>query len=254
MIMGTPYEHRECWSVLATRYKNTIFLCNLETPEKRSERMNQTETDLRFTRYGFKFEKYVYADHPSKDPPRSSEPVIEPEEFCVMFKTAIDGKTILYGAEVDGVMNTGREVTTLEQLRQSTLTEVKVKRRESNQRQLQNFHRFKTRKWWQQSFLVGIDNIHYGVRNDDGIVEEIHSISLKEMSDTAKENNYWHGTVAMNFLNDFLNKVKADMGNIDNPNIVFKYNYDLRSVTFQKFEGHRYQFLNDGFVMFMEDL
>lgn len=257
MIMSTPYEPREPWNILATRYKGTIFLCNEETQRKKAERMNRTEKDKKFLRYGFKFERYLYSDHPAKDPPGNSEPVIESEEFCIMFRTEIDGKRILYGAEIDGVLSDGTEVSSIEHLRKSTLTEVKVKRREQNANQLRNFYRFKARNWWLQSFLVGIDNIHYGVRNDDGIVEEVKSVSMKELSDEAKKNNYWHGTVAMNFLNDFLKKLSKDMKNIDNPNVVYTYKYDTESsdfITFNKLEGHRFRFLDDDFVTFMETL
>lgn len=255
--MCTPYDNRDSWTIMATRYKGTIFLCNVETQDKKAERMNQSAEQQKFARYGFKFERYIYADHPSKLPPGNSEPVIEAEEFCVMFRTEIDGKRILYGAEVDGVMDSGKEITTLDELRNATLTEVKVKRRETNQRQIDNFYRFKARKWWLQSFLAGIKKIQYGVRDDQGIVSEIQSISLKEISDKAKVNNYWHATVAANFLNDFLKKVTKDMRNIDDPNIVHKYTYDSRFsdfVTFQKFEGNRYRFLDEDFVTFMENL
>lgn len=256
MIMSTPYEPRESWTILATRFKGTIFLCNEETPREKERRMNRTERDKKFLRYGFKFERYIFSEDPSKKPPGNSEPVIESEEFCMMFGTEIDGKKILYGAEVDGVISK-EKISTLDDLKKCELAEVKVKRRECNEYQLRNFYKFKARNWWLQSFLVGIDRIHYGVRNDDGIVEDVESVNLKDLSDEAKSNNYWHGTVAMNFLNDFMKKVQNDMKNIDNPNVVFRYNYNTEqshNITHQKVEGNRFRFLDDEFVEFMNTL
>jgi RAT1-interacting protein len=256
MIMSTPYEFREPWIILATRYKGTIYLCNEETAKEKGRRMNRTDRDKKFLRYGFKFERYIFSDHPSKPPPGNSEPVIESEELCMMFGTEIDGKRILYGAEVDGVIS-NEEVKTIDDLRKCPLAEVKVKRREANDYQLKNFYKFKARNWWLQSFLVGIDTIHYGVRTDDGIVEDVEEVKLKELSDEAKQNNYWHGTVAMNFLNDFLKKVSRDMKNIDNPNIVFRYYFDSERsdyVAHREVEGHRFRFLDDEFVEFMNNL
>lgn len=254
LLMSTPYEDRESWIVLATRYKGTIYLCAEETQMKKSEKLRRTERDSKFMRYGFKFESYILSDHPAAPPPGSSKPVIEPEEFCAMFSSEVDGKRILYGAEMDGVI-AKEPCTTLDDLRNLPMVEVKVKRRETNDRQLTNFYKFKARNWWLQSFLVGIDAIHVGVRNDDGIVVDVKRVPIKELSDEAKRNDYWHGTVAMNFLNDFLKKITRDMRQIDNPHVVFRYQRDpSRSdfVTHNHFEGHRHSFITQEFVTSME--
>lgn len=139
----------------------------------------------------------------------------------------------------------------LDDLRKVQMVEVKVKRRETNQRQLENFYKFKSLNWWLQSFLVGIDAIYVGIRNDDGIVNEVKRMTLKELSNEAKKRNYWHGTVSTNFLNDFLKSVSKDMKNIDNPYVVFRYHWDpSRSdyVTHHAFEGHQHAFLSPEFI------
>lgn len=250
LLMSTPYEEREPWIVLATKFKNTIYLCAEKTQSKKSEILRRTDRDTKFMRYGFKFESYVLSDHPSKPAPGNTQPVVEPEEFCAMFSSTIDGKKILYGAEMDGVISKV-PLTTFEDFKNVPMVEVKVKRRETNERQLANFYKFKARNWWLQSFLVGIDAIHVGVRNDDGIVDEVKRVTTKELSDEAKKNNFWHGTVAMNFLNDFLKMISRNMRSIDNPTIVHRYQWDSsRSdfVTMHQFEGHPHAFLNSEFV------
>lgn len=256
MLMSTPYEEREAWIVLATKFKDTIYLCSQETQQKKSEKQRRTARDIKFMRYGFKFESFLLSDHPSEPPPGSSKPIIEAEEFCAMFSTELDGKKILYGAEMDGVI-ASQPCRDLEDLKKVPLVEVKVKRRETNERQLLNFHRFKSRNWYLQSFLVGIDTIHVGLRDDDGFVDEVRKISLKELSNEAKKNNFWHATVAMNFLNDFLEKVSKDIKQIDNPLIVHQYSYDpSRSdfVSFQRLDGHQHAFLTKSFVASMNSL
>jgi RAT1-interacting protein len=231
-------------------------MCAEETQLKKAEKLRRTEKDKKFMRYGFKFESYILSDHPSKPAAGSSKPVIESEEFCAMFSSEVDGKKILYGAEMDGVVSKN-EIKTIEELRKVPLVEVKVKRRETSERQLNNFYKFKARNYWLQSFLVGIEAIHIGVRNDDGVVEDVKRVPIKELSDEAKRNNFWHGTVCMNFLNDFLKKVSQDMKAIDNPFLIHRYLWDpTRSefVTCHKFEGHRYAFLTPEFIGFMESL
>lgn len=256
LLMSTPYEQREQWIVLVTKYKNTIYLCAEHTQLKKAEKLRRTEKDIRFMRYGFKFESHILSDQPTQPAPGSSRPVIEAEEFCAMYSSEIDGKKILYGAEMDGVIS-NEVCTNLEHLRKLPMVEVKVKRRETNERQLMNFYRFKSRNWWLQSFLVGIESIFVGIRNDEGLVEEVQKISIKDLSNEAKRNNFWHATVCMNFLNDFLKKVTQDMKNIDDPALVFRYQYDTtRSdfVTQHQVDGRKYSFLPQEYINAMENL
>lgn len=254
--MSTPYDEREAWIVLAIKFKGCIYLCAQETPENRLRKQRETDRDRKFMRYGFKFESCILSDDPSKPPPGNMKPILEAEEFCLMFSTAIDGKKILYGAETDGVISKN-PVTSLDELRRCPLVEVKVKRRESNERQLINFHKFKSRNWWLQSFLVGIDKIHAGLRDDDGFVDEVAAVNIKELSDEAKRNDYWHGTVCANFLNDFLDKVSSDLKSIDDPHHVLRYQWNpSRSdfVTCDKLEGSKSGFLGKEFVSFMNSV
>lgn len=108
-----------------------------------------------------------------------------------------------------------------------------------------------------QSFLVGIDKIFVGIRNDDGLVNQVKKIPIKELSEEAKHNNYWHGTVAINFLNDFLKKVVKDMENIDDSFTVFRFQYDTtRSdfVTHQQVDGRKFAFLTPEYIEEIESL
>lgn len=61
LIMCTPYENREAWCILATKFKGTIYLCALETDKKRNDRLNESEMSKRILSYGFKFEQYMLA-------------------------------------------------------------------------------------------------------------------------------------------------------------------------------------------------
>lgn len=59
LLMCTPYEYRDNWSILATKYKGTIYLCALETDERKSQRQNESSEMKRILSYGFKFEQYM---------------------------------------------------------------------------------------------------------------------------------------------------------------------------------------------------
>lgn len=59
MIMCTPYENREPWIILASKFMGTIYLCALETEDKKLARLNETNTTKKILSYGFKFEQYM---------------------------------------------------------------------------------------------------------------------------------------------------------------------------------------------------
>lgn len=59
LLMCTPYENRDPWIILATKFKGTIYLCAHETEQKQTERLNTSDTSQRILSYGFKFEQYM---------------------------------------------------------------------------------------------------------------------------------------------------------------------------------------------------
>jgi RAT1-interacting protein len=254
MIMCTPYENRDSWIVLASKFKGTIYLCAEETPQKKAQKLRETERDKMFQRYGFKFESYILSEHPNKPASGSSKPVIESEEFGCMFSVSIDGIKILFGAEMDGII-CDKEIKDPVDLQKVQFAEVKVKRREDNERQLTNFYKFKGRNWWCQSFLVGIQKVHAGLRNDKGIVDQIKTYQIKELANEAKNRNYWHATVCANFLSDFLRKVRTDMNIINDSETIFRYSYDPHhSNTITCAKVNKQTFLNSHFVNYLSNL
>lgn len=59
LLMCTPYENRDGWIILATKYRRTIYLCARKTDEERLKRMHETKRMRRIFSYGFKFEQYM---------------------------------------------------------------------------------------------------------------------------------------------------------------------------------------------------
>lgn len=59
LLMCTPYEYRDSWIILATKFRQTIYLCAEETEKHKQERLNATEKTKQICSYGFKFEQYM---------------------------------------------------------------------------------------------------------------------------------------------------------------------------------------------------
>lgn len=59
MLMCTPYSFRDGWSLIATKWKGNIYLCEFQTEQERMKNQSQTEESLKICSYGFKFEQFV---------------------------------------------------------------------------------------------------------------------------------------------------------------------------------------------------
>ena len=63
-LMCTPYERRDGWEFNAVKFKKTIYLCAVETDQKKSQRLNESQRQKDMCSWGFKFEQYVLSDEP----------------------------------------------------------------------------------------------------------------------------------------------------------------------------------------------
>lgn len=214
-IACTPYENREPWKIVALLYKGNIYLCARDTEEKVHRKLNMSDKEKQFTSWGYKFEQYILSDKPDCEP-NPNVPVDENEEFSLVFLTHLNRHTIIYGAEMDGIRCDKTTVpeapkeespnVLIDYFSTKEFIELKTNRHIEHPKQETSFRRFKSKKWWLQSFLVGIDTILCGYRNDDGIVEELRICDVKDLPKKAKR--FWDPNVCFNFLDTFLIYVK----------------------------------------------
>ncbi|CAH2099860.1 unnamed protein product [Euphydryas editha] len=214
-IACTPYENNDPWKIVAILYKGNVYLCARDTPEKVKRKMLMTERDIKFTSWGYKFEQYMLSDMPDGKP-NPDLPVDETEEFSLVFTTNLNRHKIVFGAEMDGIRcdktpisplpHSNDPETIIQYLSSKQFIELKTNRHIEFSIQDKNFKRFKTRKWWCQSFLVGIDTILCGFRNDNGIVEELKLYNVSDLPRISKR--LWDPNVCFNFLDTFLTFIK----------------------------------------------
>jgi len=211
LLLNTPYETRDPWIIRVMKWKGSIYLLQQETEQETQRKLNLTVRDRRFCYWGYKFEQYMtnQAELKSGEHPE----VNENEEFCCMFRTKIGNISIMYGAEMDGYRSdsgakTSHNSTDANRERPlvpNRFVEYKTSRQIDHDRQDRNFRRHKLVKWWAQSFLVGIEEIQCGWRDDNGIVSRVESISVAEIPKMAVD---WRPNVCANFLLNFLTFLK----------------------------------------------
>ncbi|XP_061712220.1 decapping and exoribonuclease protein-like [Cydia pomonella] len=221
-VACTPYENKEPWKIVVMLFKGNIFLCARDTEEKIKRVSNMTQEEKKFTSWGYKFEQYILSDTPDTEP-NPNIPVDETEEFSLIFKTHLNQHSIIYGAEMDGICcNNGRIApppTTeigadaiVQYLSTKEFIELKTSKQMEHPRQEASFRRFKTKKWWCQSFLVGIDTVLCGFRDDAGIVKELKTYRMRDL--TRMSQRYWNPNVCFNFLDAFLSYVKRCLASV----------------------------------------
>lgn len=229
-IMITPFE-RENWTVRATCLKGTIYLFAWE------EERNFPNKD-KFVHWGYKFENCMFSrtPHGSAD---VDEAANANEEFCVMFSSRVNDTLILYGAEVDGVISDRVIDESNALLNGVKLVEVKTNRIVTNRKGETTLLR-KTLKWFCQSFLVGIEDVYVGFRDDNGIVEEVVQYRVNEMPN--KANGLWDKRSCLKFLDAFLKFVKSVVGDKSEPHVTWLFDYDCKRqiVTVSKAENETF--------------
>lgn len=119
-------------------------------------------------------------DDPSATPD-TEIPVIESEEFCCVFKANLEGKKLLYGAEMDGIDSNIKYNLENVDLNELHFIELKVNLRAVHEKQKRNFFRYKLRNWWSQCFLAKVEKIWIGTRNQDGIVNELSELDVSSI-------------------------------------------------------------------------
>lgn len=214
-IMCTPYEAREGWQIRAIRWRGTTYLCQVETEQRRAQRQKETPRQKTMSSWGYKFEQYMTMSDPAHLP-ILDKAVLEAEEFCCVFRSRLNQFSLVYGAEMDGY-DSDSIIEQRQLLKPEKFVEMKTSRIIENDRQHRNFCRFKILKWWGQSFLVGIEEIVCGWRDDEGFVRDIESFKIRQLPKTAID---WKPNVCANFLADFLGALDSQI-DTDDFNVVY---------------------------------
>ncbi|XP_076033077.1 decapping and exoribonuclease protein-like isoform X2 [Oratosquilla oratoria] len=214
-IMCTPFEDREGFIICATKFRGTIYLYAYETPERIQDRRNQTERQKRMCCWGYKFEQYMTQ---GKD---INEGVDENEEYCAVFCANIgQGLELLYGAEIDGADPANYDRRKGPPNCMDSFVELKTSKLIETDRDDRTFRRFKIKKWWAQSYLVGIPTVVAGFRDDHGVVKQLKSFSTHELPNLGS--GHWKASVMRNFLREFLRFVIREV-QVDDPNVMYKF-------------------------------
>ena len=144
-MMCTPYESRDGWIMACQKLNQTIYISEVESEQAALQRRNRSNRESLMTYWGVRFEGYMTGPFP--DPQHKLETTTVDQStlvtntnkaFCSVIRSRLNQHhSLVYGAEVDCCQSV--EVLTPP----DCYIELKTNRIFSNQRQEDNFYRFK---------------------------------------------------------------------------------------------------------------
>jgi len=207
-IMCLPFDSRDGFEMNAIRYKDTIFIEENHRYKLRTK--GGTKPNLRqelMSYWGYKFETLATLptiwDECSRDTieSRTTEIVNNKAQFCSIVKTAFADISLVLGGEVDAVWDakSGSPEDS------SNYVELKTTKQLSTLRDEAAFER-KLLRFWSQSFLLGVQKIIVGERNNDGILLRVREMDTQSIPNIAKTSrrNLWDGKFSIDFTTAFL--------------------------------------------------
>lgn len=239
-IASTLYSPKDAWIVCVTKFQDVYFLCEFRTAEKLQAIADMSPREKLMTYWGHRFERFLLSPQPSQVGSAAGKsgaaPVNLNEECFSIVRTKLDKHRLVFGGEVDGI-----DPTTNEYL------ELKTNRFIETPKHMETFLKFKIVKWWLQSFLIGINTIICGYRDDGGKVRVLEKMGVNDL--LTRGEKYWSGAVCLSFLSEFLSVVKTSVRNND-ADAVFKFEYDpeKRRILFCRDTDAEHVFLADWFV------
>jgi RAT1-interacting protein len=193
-----------------------------------------TSEDHSFCYYGLKFEKCVTKND------STTEALNSLEKFHGVFQSTIGSYRLLYGAEIDCVVEKSSSSTT-------EPIELKVCAQKSIS-DLPFHYNHKYAKWWIQSFLTGIQTMIIGFRDDNGIVNKVSPLNISQIEEAAKT---WSRQAFFNLFTLFAEFLKDNVTNeysIDQKEVfLFSFSPSSHRITVEKSSDPKYHFISDQF-------
>lgn len=239
-ICSSPYDVDNRFDdgliVVVQKLNDVYYMHEFPTDSAIKKEGLQTEHQKLMQYWGMKFESYVTAK-PAQQP-KVDEPLNFNNEFGSIVYTKLNSHSMMFGGEVDCCHPNDTK----------KYIELKTTKQFEHARQESSFRRFKLIKWWLQSFLIGIDDILCGYRDDNGIIRHCEWYRIADIPHLLKKDpNYCKPSVCFAFLNMFLDFIKCNVQAELKPHVFIRQPKDNQFLMKVDETGH-YKFLPYWFV------
>ncbi|KAI6182629.1 Decapping nuclease [Aphelenchoides bicaudatus] len=238
-IAATPFlnQNSDPWTVACCQFNGVVFLCEI-TEDKLNKQANENEFAKKASYWGHCFEKFITKDTVDSEP-NISEPVSTFVDYSAVFKLAArtqkgDRVEVCLGAEMDAIDSRGNYVELKTQFQKLGIG---------------RFWPEKQMKWWIQSYLVGIERLIVGLRDQAGVVEQLQEVNIQHLR---QSRTGWEPAVCMNFMLNYLDTVRSRLKALPEGGILltdYKSNYSSYKIREVREDEHaKIQFLPNYFI------
>ncbi|KAH8401802.1 hypothetical protein KR009_007923 [Drosophila setifemur] len=248
-IMCTPYNGSMNWRILASKYKNTIYLC-LENPGEESTRDEEQQANDTMETV---LKQLVYSDYlnsKSNTHPKGSS------EFLYVFRAKLADLTIIYSSPMGGALPNNNRIAH-DSISNLTFIECKLgkEKKHADPRLLPTYYGPKEALlWWSECYLKNVDNIYVACTKPSGHVE---SLKIRTRENLCMENTrVWSPKLCQQFLNQLLHMIQRVMWCVDDASTIYEFNYlaEKRTIYLDQNAGsHRPSFIPDWYRLMVED-
>lgn len=141
---------------------------------------------MRFFKLNYLLLLFNFLENPEIEPsePGPSTPLEYFKSFKLFFKCQFGNHKLLYSAAIDGVKSDKllEEPVDWQHVKLIELKHCKIfPKDDAFDSERKKFLRCKIRNAWAQSFLTGFDEIVWGFRDDDGLIQEIETYEIDDL-------------------------------------------------------------------------
>ncbi|EDW01517.1 GH21477 [Drosophila grimshawi] len=250
LMMCTPYENTDNWTIAVSKYRNTIYMCQVQNSEGGSsshfdcKRLRQEIT----TAYMKVLRQHCLVARDGSTA-KTGQPNNLSGQYYSVFTTDICGINILYDAPVIAQFNPNPYIRM-----PNTFVDLYFRLDTMNRAEWSAHNRHDVLKWWAESFLVGIETVYIAYHDRNGVV---HSINSKQIRDLYREcDSDWSPNICGNFLHCLLGTIQKLMAHIDSASTVYLLDYNANNghITYRVTEDRNvHSFIPDWYRVMLEE-
>ncbi|KAL7735505.1 hypothetical protein ACLKA6_010539 [Drosophila palustris] len=216
LLMCAPYDDRNNWTIAASKYRNTIYMCHVQNNAFGVPRFDHEQ--LKKAIWMKKLRQHCLTSGVNNDgQTKDYQQEKDSGQYYGVFSMTITGIRLLFDAPVLAERSSNLFNYVDLQMRLDTM----------NRNEWTIFNRTDVLKWWVQSFLVGIQKIYLAYYDSKAIVHRIKPTMIRELYEECKNN--WSANVCANFLARFLDAIIKLMANVDSASLVYMFDYDAKN-------------------------
>ncbi|KAH8286680.1 hypothetical protein KR018_009968 [Drosophila ironensis] len=214
-LMYTPHESTEDWSILVSRFKDTIYMCvDYSSDKKADANLLALETVFKYVSH-----QNVNNNKPPQPEARSS--------FHYVFEATLDDQlTVLYSTNMCGAVLKNKGIP----LSLDNLEFIECKLGSVSKTQDATIVKFSPKQtimWWAECYLKTVKKLYVSSINARGCADFPQFTTVETL---CQENDQMRVTqVGHYFLISMLKKIKNIMQEVDDPDVMYRFDYMANS-------------------------